>query len=164
MTELFSLPSQPDPLIVRGVAPALIAVVRHEAVTLADLPRVFDGAYEAVARALTSVGAAPSGPAVASYTGDPNGTFALEIGFPVTAAPSDFPGELIASTTPGGELAIMSHLGPYEDLPASWDRLVASILALGRTPGPHYGEVYRSMPGPGSDAAMQRTDLFIDLA
>lgn len=58
----------------------------------------------------------------------------------------------------------MSHLGPYEDLPASWDRLVASILALGRTPGPHYGEVYRSMPGPGSDAAMQRTDLFIDLA
>lgn len=151
-----------EPAILDDVPPTSTAVVRHERVTLNDLGGLFDTAYPRVAAAASAVGNPPVGPAVSLYEGDPAATFSIEIGFPVASPFKDHEG-VVGSTLPGGRVAVLTHLGPYETLPSAWNRLMQFLDERGLRPGSHYGEVYVTEPTPTADPATMRTDIFVSL-
>ncbi|AVM01757.1 AraC family transcriptional regulator [Gordonia iterans] len=121
-----------------------------EAITLADLPSVFDAGFSALAPA------GPIGPGYALYSGPPSGAFDLEIGFPVAAAPDGF----TAGTFPSGRALALSHLGSYDGLGDSWGRLMTEFADRGLGEAKLIGEVYVTDPSvtPGTEL---RTDLFV---
>lgn len=151
----------PEPTLV-SVEALPTAVVRHEGLTVADLPSVFDAAFPA----LGASGASLAGPAFAHYLGDPRGVFDLEIGFPVSEPlTSDIAGEptIRPSTLPIGEALALTHVGSYDTLPESWERLSAAAQTQGLTPTGSL-EVYVTMPTPDTDPATLRSDLFLLIA
>lgn len=70
---------------------------------------------------------------------------------------------MIGSTLPGGRVAVLTHLGPYETLPSAWNQLMQFLDERGLRPGSHYGEVYVTEPTPTADPATMRTDIFVSL-
>lgn len=91
----------------------------------------------------------------------------VEIGAPIAAWPAGVPaledcqpGEVGTSELPGGPAAMLTHLGPYEGLGQSYDRLHAWIHDQGREDGPAPWESYVDDPGAVSDVAQLRTELY----
>ncbi|MEZ5210417.1 MULTISPECIES: GyrI-like domain-containing protein [unclassified Gordonia (in: high G+C Gram-positive bacteria)] len=121
-----------------------------EAVSLADLPAIFDAGYSSLAEA------GPIGPGYALYSGPPSGWFDLEIGFPVAAAPAGF----TAGTFPAGRALALSHVGPYDTLGDSWGSLMESFAARDLGEPRLIAEVYATDPSV-TPAADLRTDLFV---
>ena len=76
----------PEPTILDDLTPVATLVVRHDDVTVTDLPALFDADYPRVAEAAMDADLPLVGPALACYRGDPSGRFSIEIGFPVVAA------------------------------------------------------------------------------
>ncbi|NHB85437.1 GyrI-like domain-containing protein [Tessaracoccus sp. HDW20] len=137
----------PEPIVLEGVPATPTAVVRHEDVTLTDLPALFDAGYQRVVAVTVALDIPITGPAVAVYVGDPHEVFTVEIGFPVAGAFSPADG-VRPSSIPGGSLAVLSHIGPYDALPAAWARLTAFLADQGLRPGDRVGEVYVTEPSP----------------
>lgn len=134
-----------------------------EAVSLADLPGIFDAGYSALAAA------GPAGPGYALYSGPPTGWFDLEIGFPIAVAPSRSdspappPAPLAGFTTgnfPSGPALAFSHLGPYDALGDSWGRLMQDFADRELGAPRLIAEVYITDPSV-TPAAELRTDLFV---
>lgn len=141
------------------VAQEPTAAIRHQSVTIADLPALFDAGFPALAAS----GAALSGPPFAIYHGDPMAVFDLQIGFPVsTPLTAPVPGAVTVEpgVLPSGPAWALTHVGPYDTLGQSWGRLAAAATAQGFVPGP-FCEVYVSDPTPETDPATLRTDLFL---
>lgn len=151
-----------EPVVLDDIAPTATAVVRHEGVTLNDLSGLFDTAFPRVAAAAFAAGNPPIGPATALYEGDPATTFSIEIGFPVSTPFGDADG-VLGSALPGGRVAVLTHLGDYETLSSAWKQLMEFLDDRGLHPGPQYGEVYVTEPGPDVDPATLRTDIFVVL-
>lgn len=142
-----------------------LAVVRHREVRLAELPGLFDRGYAALGAAFASGTLTPAGPALAIYHGDPQAAFALELGFPVLAAPA-FPlvqvgVEIEGGTLPAGPALVTSHLGSYDGLGPAWGRFMES-LGPGDVPAGPFLEVYVTDPSQ-AEAADLRTDLVLPL-
>lgn len=145
-------------LVTREAHPAVI--VRHLGVRADQLPGLFDAGF----LALAASGVPINGPAFAAYHGDPGATFDLDIGFPVAetlGAPVQV-GKLAVrgSELPGGELLGLTHVGPYDTLAQSWDRLATDAAERGLQPSGFF-EVYVTEPSPEVDPATLRTDLFL---
>lgn len=100
----------------------VVVEMRHDGVTLGDLPGIFDSGFGV----LSGFGAV--GPGFASYVGDVSGTFDLTIGFPVreqeSGQPADLPDGVEHGRFPSGPAMVVSHLGSYDGLPAAWQALV----------------------------------------
>lgn len=121
-----------------------------EAVTMADLPSIFDAGYTGLAAA------GPIGPGYAIYSGIPDGWFDLEIGFPVAAVPDGF----TASTFPAGKAIALSHLGGYDGLGETWQRLIDDFGARDLGEPRLIAEIYVTDPSVTA-AAELRTDLLV---
>lgn len=132
------------------VPPGVVTVVHRAAgVTLSDLPALFDTHYPRLG------GAGPIGPGYAKYVGDPMRTFDVEFGFPVAAVPEGFDtGEF-----PSGRALALSHIGGFDGLGDSWQRLMADFAARGLTSVRAIAEVYTSDPSHTPPEEM-RTDLY----
>lgn len=154
-------------------APAVpTAVVRVTGVPMSGLAEVFDSVFGTVFPRAFAAGLAPAGPPVALYTAaieGPDSVVDLEIGFPLGAPLSDQVGaepvevdgrRVVASELPAGEVAVVSHVGPYDDLGGAWAALMGEIAGAGRAPGVPFWESYVTEPSPDSDPASLRTDLF----
>lgn len=141
--------------------PVPTAVVRGSA-RMEELPHLFDRAYPLVASVLAEQGVPPL-EAVGYYLSPPGDTMDLEVGF-TTAAPAQEDGEVVVSSLPGGDVARLSHVGPYDELARSWGVLADWIQEQGRRPGPTYWETYVTEPTPETDPRTLRTDLFWSLA
>jgi effector-binding domain-containing protein len=86
------------------------------------------------------------------------GTLDFEAGFPVTSAFADAT-PVQAGTLPGGEVAVLWHIGPYHELGARHDRLTEWIDTHGRQPGDARWEVYWTDPGEEPDSSRWRTEI-----
>lgn len=160
----------PDPLReVRVVdAPAVpTAVVRVEDVMMSAAAGVFDAVFGTAFPAAFEQGMTPAGAAFALYTrlGEgPDALADLEIGFPLAAPLADpiDAGEYLVrpAELPAGRIAVVSHVGGYEDLGAAWGRFISEIGGMGRAPGMPFWETYVTEPRPDMDPATLRTDLF----
>lgn len=157
-------PTEPYAQVSHDVLEAeLLVVIRHDGVTLADLRGIFDRSFGALGAAAKSGLFVPVGPAIAIYYGDPQATFDLEVGFPAMGAPTaDVPspaGVIHTSALPAGPAAVLSHVGPFDSLGASWATLIGEAHGTARGV---YIEVYVSDPSV-TDASALRTDLVLPL-
>ncbi|GER23781.1 transcriptional regulator [Zafaria cholistanensis] len=150
------------------------AVVKATGAALDALPGLFGRGYQAVSAALQDEGRPPVGPAFALYRHPPGATVDVELGFPLIrplqgglpAMEQDNPRtdlDVVPSELPGGRVAVLSHLGPYDALADAWRRLTAWVEEQGRAPRLPFWEVYVTEPAPETDPATLRTDLYLPL-
>lgn len=152
-------------------APAVpTAVVRAKGVPMATIAGLFDAVFGSAFPGAFHRGVVPVGPALALYTSigeEPEGVADVEIGFPVEQVleqPIEV-GELtvVPSELPAGEVAVVSHVGGYDQLGRAWGSFMAAIEDKGRIPGTPFWEAYVTEPTPDMDPATLRTDLYCRL-
>ena len=135
-----------------------IAVVRRRA-PAHQLSQVVPAACGTVWNAVKSRGV-KGGRHVALYLDCSGGQIDMEIGVEVPA-PFAGEGEVVASATPAGDAATVTHFGPYQRLGEAHQAVRDWCAANGRTPaGPNW-EVYGHWdPRWNDDPSQVRTDVF----
>ena len=121
------------------------AALLREVVAMSDLPGFFGRAFGAAAQAAGVQGVRLAGPPLGVYFGMPGATVDVGAGFP-TDRPVAADGGVASVTLPGGRAAQLLHHGPYDGLPASYDRLIAFLGEQRLTPGPVMWEAYLNEP------------------
>jgi effector-binding domain-containing protein len=144
-----------QPSIVQRDATPTAVVRSTEA--LDALTSFYDRAYQAVDSVLREQGVEP-GEAFGLYLSMHDNSTELEAGFTVDRV-IEGSGEVIASELPAGEYATITHVGPYDTLPDTWQRLGAWVTGQGHTPAREVFEVYVSDPTSTPPEEL-RTDLF----
>jgi effector-binding domain-containing protein len=136
------------------------AVILAEA-TLETLPDAIGNALGEVATVLEEVRVEPIGPPFVRYLelGD---TIRAEIGFPVNGV-VPLVGRVVRGRLPGGLVARILHVGPYDGLAATYARLEDWLASQGRRPAGPFWEVYWSDPDAEPDPATWRTEIFAPL-
>lgn len=127
-------------------------------VTMAEIRDFYDGAFGRVAAALERQEVTPTA-AFGLYLSPPTETFELEVGFVVDRT-IEADGDVLPSALPGGRAARLIHLGAYDGLGGSWERLMAWVAGQGLAPAGPMWEVYVTEPTPEADPESMRTDLF----
>lgn len=106
----------------------LAATIRH--LRLVD-PEGVDAMLRLAWKRLAELAVAAAGPPTALFrSGDGDGTHLVEAGFPVAA---DVEGDdaLPVRTYPAASAAITDHVGPYDALPSTSQRFIATVLGRG---------------------------------
>ncbi len=158
-----------DPEI-RDLTPHPTAAVRLRAPT-SKLSELFDLHLPNIADRLGDMGVDPAGPPYARYHSYGPEEVDVEIGIPVDwPLPNVRPladaeeGEMAAGELPGGPAAITVHLGSYDGLAQTYDRLRDWIHEQGRDEGPAPWESYVDDPTEVEDVSQLRTEVCWPLA
>lgn len=144
-------PSQTPELV--ELEPQTFALLR-EVVPMDALPPYFDRAFHAVASVLGAQGLAIAGPPVGVYFGMPTDTVDVGAGFPTDRPITDADG-VTGIVVPGGRAVQVLHVGSYDTMEATYDRLMAWVGAEQLTPGPLMWEAYLTEPDPAAPEATQ---------
>lgn len=83
----------------------------------------------------------------------------LECAMPVPA-PMDGAGRVQPSELPACKAATVTHLGPYDDLPKTWNALAQWMGSQGLQPASAPWEVYVTDPTMEPDQSKWRTDIY----
>lgn len=138
--------------------PRRATVVVRDRVAMARIREFFDGAFAALGNAIATQQLVVTDAPFACYHGLPSDTVDIEVGFvtdsPVRAADGVGPGHL-----PACRAARLLHLGSFDTLGASWERLGAWIGAHDAIPAGQLWEIYLTEPHPDMDPADLRTEL-----
>src|SRR2546430_16488802 len=117
-----------EPRIVELTARPTVAVRVHG--TAKDIAGMFRDNLPRVFAKVSALGATPASPAFGRYHEYSADDVDVEIGVGVDAAPDGLaplaecePGEVGASELPGGAAAVATHLGAYNTLSQTYDRL-----------------------------------------
>lgn len=125
-----------------------------------EIPNWLGKAYGGVESVAAEHGATLVGPPFARYRAldDEFRTFDVEAGFPV-AEPVEGSGDVQSSTLPGGNAAVVTHVGPYAAMKPSYDTLAAWVDRHDYVPeGPPW-EVYLSDANEEPDPALWQTEI-----
>jgi len=136
-----------------------IAVVRRRAAPK-ELPKVIPEACGLVWKVVKAAGVADAGRHVAVYRDGLGDEFDVEVGVEVGSA---FAGrdEVFGSVTPGGEVAGVTHFGPYNQLEAVHRAIENWCAAQGRKPLGIGWEIYGHwLEEWNKDPSKIRTDVF----
>lgn len=114
-------------------------------------------AFSEVARQLEATDNPPAGPPFARYHCISEGRFHVEAGFPVFYEFASSDG-VRGSNLPGGEVAITTHMGPYEGLGSTYEAIGRWLESRGATPAGDPWEVYFN--GPEDPPSKWRTDVY----
>ncbi|GAB7006633.1 hypothetical protein JCM18899A_41060 [Nocardioides sp. AN3] len=142
------------------VRPMTVAVVRFTVHT-DDLPRIGEQmgpAFEKVASELGAAHVPPLGAPMAYFEPAADG-FEVAAGFPVPAT-ATVPASLGRLDVAETEAAHTTHIGPYQEMPSTYEDLLAQASAAGRAPragGPMW-ETYLSAPETPADRT--RTEVY----
>ncbi len=104
-------------------------------------------------------GQTPAGMPFAIYHSMDGNAVDLECGMPV-AAPMEGTGRIKAGELPGGAVATVTHMGPYDTLPQTWSALTEWMAEKGLQPAGAPWEVYVTDPVTETDQSKWRTDIF----
>jgi effector-binding domain-containing protein len=132
-----------------------------------DLAAIFDRYLPAVGARIQESGAAMAGAPFGRYHRFGPDIVDVEVGIPVDAWPGGIPaledcrpGEIGTSELPGGPAAALTHVGSYDGLKESYDRLHEWIHGQGHDEGPAPWESYVDDPGAVSDNSRLRTEIY----
>ena len=165
------MPERTDeqPRIVELTARPTIAVRVHG--TADQIAAMFGDNLPRVFARVSATGATLASPAFGRYHEFSPENVDVEIGVGVNAVPEGLTplaecelGEVGASELPGGTAAIATHLGPYNTLSRTYDRLHEWIHEQGRGEGPGPWESYVDDPAVVRDHSLLRTDVVWPLA
>ena len=136
-----------------------IAVVRRR-VAQQELPRIVPEACGLVWKTIKAAQVADAGRHVAVYRDGGGGLLDVEVGVEV-GTPFAGRDEVVASVTPAGEVATVTHLGPYQKLGEANRAIKDWCAANGRTiAGPSW-EIYGHwIEEWNADPSKIRTDVF----
>lgn len=143
-------------------------VARYDETTLDDLQTIADTAFGAVVSVLDRYSLRPAGAAFFKFESDPmQPPFALEVGFPVENT-IDEPirsGDVLVvpSSLPAGRAVMLSHIGSYDAIVESWERLVKWAIGNELPIADGSWEVYVTEPSAEADPMTMRTDLVVPL-
>ena len=104
-------------------------------------------------------GQRPAGMPLTIYHSMDGNTVELECALPV-ASPMAGAGRIQPGELPCGTMASITHMGPYDDLPATWAALTEWMQSEGLEAGGAPWEVYVTDPGAEPDKSKWRTDIF----
>jgi effector-binding domain-containing protein len=117
-------------------------------------------AYSAVAEQMSKEGLDFAGPPFGRYRPlDEEFTeFEIEAGFPVDR-PGEGGGEVVGSMLPGGAVAVVTHIGPYDQMRPGYEAILRWIEEHdGHPEGPAW-EVYYSDPAEQPDPSTWKTEI-----
>jgi effector-binding domain-containing protein len=124
------------------------------------IPGFLGRAYASIAAHIEAIGAGYAGPPYARYTplGPEMGEFDVEAGFPVVGeAPGE--GQIVASMLPGGEAAVVVHIGPYDQMMPAYQALTDWMGEHDSVADGPAWEVYLSDPEQQPDPSNWRTEI-----
>lgn len=133
------------------------AVVRAT-LTVAELGPWLAETYGAIAGLLADRDAGPAGPPFARYHMLAGGRFEVEAGFPA-AKPITDSGDVRSSELPGGQVAVILHTGPYDQMEPDYEALTSWVRQHGGQLRGDPWEVYLSDPSAEPDPATWRTQI-----
>lgn len=151
----------PRAITIKTLRPRPIASIRAAA-PAAELSGALGQILPEVWAYVLGQGGQPAGPPFTRYHGNEGEVVDFEAGVPV-AAPVAGNGRILAGELPGGPVASIEHVGPYDTLRASYDELAAWMAAEGRTPAGPFWEVYLTDPQEVADPAEWRTEVICPL-
>ncbi|MFN8195385.1 MAG: GyrI-like domain-containing protein [Nocardioidaceae bacterium] len=127
------------------VPTVLVGTIRRR-VTMEELKGFFDVAFGQVAGAVSAAGGRIEMPPFGWYHGEPVDAFDVSAGFPVAGDVHTPDGGVHVAERPGGRGAVAVHVGPYDTLGDTWDRLSAWVREQGLVPRGDFWEEYVSPP------------------
>ena len=140
--------------------PAQPALSVRTRASVQDLPALFGKTYGAIMQYLGELGEQPTGMPFSAYYNMDMQNLDVGIGFPVARKLASR-GEIQASEFPGGKLASVMHVGPYDQCGPAYDALTQWVKAQGyETTGVAY-ELYYS--GPETPPQEIRTEIVYPL-
>lgn len=150
-----------DPTIVT-LTPQPVLTMRFE-VAPSELGAKLAEVFPAVLRYTQAHGARVAGMPFSRYHGhdEARGVFEIEAGLPIDGPCAGDPA-ILATELPGGRAAKLVHVGPYDTLGESHDRLRAWVAAHHEARGAAW-EVYVTDPGAEPDPAKWRTEIFLPI-
>lgn len=102
--------------------------------------------YGEVMQCVNSQDVQPSGPPFAIYYNMDMSDLDMEIGFPVAAMITDA-GRVKAGTIPSGKAAVATHVGPYDTIGETYEKLSAFVKEKKLEPNGFSYEYYLNDPG-----------------
>jgi effector-binding domain-containing protein len=153
-----------DDVTVSRRAEQPVAVIRSTC-SMSELGQRLGEILPAVHAAVLAQGRTPTQPPFVRYLDMDmeNATLDFEAGIAVDAPITDAD-PVYATILPGGEIASAWHVGPYQEIGATHQRLEAWIAAHGRQQDNGRWEVYWTDPGTEPDPAKWRTEVLQVLA
>lgn len=141
----------------RRLVNATTAVVRSS-LLVSEIPGFMSHAFRGVTHILASQGISLAGPPFAKYHHVDGDRFSVEAGFPTTSAvlPTD---DVVASSLPGGFAAVMTYVGPYDEMKPAYEALAEWIVRNGGTPSGDPWEIYFTDPAEEPDQQKWRTEI-----
>jgi effector-binding domain-containing protein len=127
------------------VMPAWVRAGIRVQVPMAELLETFGPIYEKVSNAVTAGGGDIIGPAYACYFGEPTDIVDVEIGFGISE-PVEADGILVTQVS-ATDAVVGTHVGPYEQLEDSYEKLVPWMVTNDIDLADHMYELYDIMPG-----------------
>jgi len=145
-----------DPKIVRteeqNAAVIRLTIPREE------MQSAMGPAIREVLATVAAQGLAPLGPVFAHHFRMDPKTFDFEVGVPVAKGITPN-GRVKPGKLPAAEVARAVYRGPYEGLPAAWQKFDAWVAAENRVPAKNLWESYVAGPESGPDSKNWRTEL-----
>ena len=155
--------SVPEAAVLRE--PAVITVPHREAAVIrvevpaSHLGEAVTTAFGELIAAITANSLFPVGAPFTHYLAWGSEMVVAEVGFRVSGRMVPH-GRVVHGELPGGTVATIVHVGPYDTIGETYGRLEGWIRERGFTPGSTMWEVYVSGPGGEPEPARWRTEVF----
>jgi effector-binding domain-containing protein len=156
-----------EPRIVELASQPTVAVRIQQPMVQLDLASAFARYLPKVGERVSSTGEVPVGPPYARYHEFGPEQVDLEIGVPVAVPISSLPplaecapAEIGASALPGGTAAVATHLGTYDTLSKTYDRIGEWLHDEAYTAGAGPWESYVDDPEEFDDLSQVRTEVY----
>ena len=127
--------------------------------TMDKLGEIMGPLYGEIMAALQPTGVGPAGMPFARYHDMQGNDVDLECGIPLSSA-VEANGRVVACELPGGRVATVTHVGPYDQLKETWNGIMGWVQSEGLTPNGAPWEVYVDDPTK-VDASNLRTEIYV---